>query len=55
MIPMALAGGGRFLTLPPTRHSQTNMEVIRKFLAVDIYAEQQDQLNWIVEIVEKQI
>jgi RNA 3'-terminal phosphate cyclase (ATP) len=55
MIPMALAGGGTFRTLPLTRHSLTNMEVIRKFLDVEIHAVQQDRLNWIVEITEKEI
>jgi RNA 3'-terminal phosphate cyclase (ATP) len=55
MIPMALAGGGAFQTLPLTRHSMTNMEVIRKFLDVTIAAEKRDRLNWIVEIAEKEI
>jgi RNA 3'-terminal phosphate cyclase (ATP) len=55
MIPMALAGGGRFRTLPLTRHSLTNIEVIRKFLDVAIVSEKQDRLNWTVEIAEKEI
>jgi RNA 3'-terminal phosphate cyclase len=33
LIPMALAGGGSFLTTPLSPHSTTNMEVIGKFLA----------------------
>jgi RNA 3'-terminal phosphate cyclase (ATP) len=32
MLPLALAGGGRFRTLPPTSHARTNAEVIRLFL-----------------------
>ncbi len=32
LVPMALAGGGRFLTLPPTRHTTTNVQVIERFL-----------------------
>ncbi len=55
MIPMALAGGGKFRTLPLTRHSQTNMEVIRKFLNVEIASSKQDRLVWDVEIAEKQL
>jgi RNA 3'-terminal phosphate cyclase (ATP) len=55
MIPMALAGGGRFRTLPLTRHSLTNIEVIRKFLDVAITSEKQDRLNWTVEIAEKKL
>lgn len=31
MIPFALAGGGEFVTLPLSRHAQTNLEVIRLF------------------------
>ena len=36
MLPLALAGGGAYLTLPPTRHTLTNMEVIRRFLEIPI-------------------
>jgi RNA 3'-terminal phosphate cyclase (ATP) len=36
MIPMALAGGGEYTTLPLSRHSQTNVEVLKKFLDVDV-------------------
>lgn len=53
MIPMALAGGGKFRTLPLSRHSLTNMEVIKKFLDVEITAAKQDRLVWDVEIAEK--
>lgn len=55
MIPVVLGGGGRFLTIPLTGHSLTNMEVIRKLLDVDITVEKQNGLNWIVEIAEKGI
>jgi RNA 3'-terminal phosphate cyclase (ATP) len=34
MVPMALAGTGRFRTMPLTGHSWTNMEVIGRFLGV---------------------
>lgn len=36
LLPLALAGGGVFRTLPPTRHTTTNAEVIRQFLDVPI-------------------
>jgi RNA 3'-terminal phosphate cyclase (ATP) len=55
MIPLALAGGGRFRTLPLTRHSLTNMDVIREFLDVEIRATREDRLHWIVEIAGKEI
>jgi RNA 3'-terminal phosphate cyclase (ATP) len=39
LIPMALAGGGSFLTLEPSLHTTTNIDVIRKFLDVDFDVE----------------
>jgi RNA 3'-terminal phosphate cyclase (ATP) len=35
LLPLALAGGGSYRTLALTRHSATNIEVIRRFLDVD--------------------
>jgi RNA 3'-terminal phosphate cyclase (ATP) len=34
LIPLALAGGGEFLTLPLSRHASSNVEVVREFLDV---------------------
>ena len=36
LVPLALAGGGRFRTLPPSLHTRTNAHVIRQFLDIDI-------------------
>src|ERR1700730_12478892 len=36
LVPMAMAGGGSFTTLPLSRHATTNIEVIGKFLDVTI-------------------
>lgn len=36
LLPLALAGGGSFITLPLTRHATTNIDVIRRFLDVEI-------------------
>lgn len=36
LIPMALAGGGAFRTLPLTHHTSTNIEVLEQFLDVEI-------------------
>jgi RNA 3'-terminal phosphate cyclase (ATP) len=36
LLPMALAGGGSFCTCAPSRHTLTNVEVIRRFLEVSI-------------------
>lgn len=36
MLPMALAGGGRYRTLPLSLHSHTNKDIIELFLDMDI-------------------
>jgi RNA 3'-terminal phosphate cyclase (ATP) len=36
LLPMALGAGGRFKTLPLSRHAETNAEVIRQFTGEDI-------------------
>ena len=38
IVPLALAGGGSFTTGPLSRHATTNIEVVKKFLAVGIEA-----------------
>lgn len=50
LIPMALAGGGEFRTLSPTRHTKTNVEIIKKFLDVDIAVTEYDRNQWEIEI-----
>jgi RNA 3'-terminal phosphate cyclase (ATP) len=41
LVPMALAGGGSFRTLPLTLRTRTNMDVIRAFLPVEIETERE--------------
>jgi RNA 3'-terminal phosphate cyclase (ATP) len=36
LLPLALAGGGSFVTMPPSAHTHTNVEVIQAFLPVTI-------------------
>lgn len=36
LLPMVLAGGGSFRTLAPSLHTSTNMEVIRRFVEIEI-------------------
>lgn len=36
LVLMALAGGGSFQTLSPSRHTRTNIEIVEKFLDVQI-------------------
>jgi RNA 3'-terminal phosphate cyclase (ATP) len=50
MLPLALAGSGRYLTQPLTRHSTTNMETIRRFLEVKIGAEEAGGGNVVVRM-----
>ena len=50
LIPMALAGGGKFRTLSPTRHTKTNVEIIKKFLDVEIAVIEYDRNQWEIEI-----
>ena len=41
LLPLALAGGGRFLTLPLSSHARTNIAVIKKFLNIKITVSEQ--------------
>jgi RNA 3'-terminal phosphate cyclase (ATP) len=50
LVPLALAAGGRFSTLAPSGHTQTNAEVIKRFLAVDYEALEVDANRWYVTI-----
>ncbi|MBN2495682.1 MAG: RNA 3'-terminal phosphate cyclase [Deltaproteobacteria bacterium] len=42
MLPIALAGSGRFRTLPLSRHSSTNLDVIGQFVELDARVEEID-------------
>ncbi|HQU44604.1 MAG: RNA 3'-phosphate cyclase [Planctomycetia bacterium 21-64-5] len=50
LLPLALAGGGAYVTLAPTPHAMTNIEIIRKFLDVPIAVEQQTDRRWKIGI-----
>ncbi len=50
LVPMALAGGGKFRTLSPTKHTTTNAEIIKKFLGVEIAMNEYDQNKWEIKI-----
>lgn len=51
LIPMALAGGGSFRTLPPTRHTLTNIDVIKQFLDLAVTVTKRDRPVWDIELV----
>jgi RNA 3'-terminal phosphate cyclase (ATP) len=50
LLPLVMAGKGRFLTMPPSRHTTTNMEVIRKFIDIDISCTPYDEQIWQVAV-----
>ena len=50
LIPLALAGGGSFTTVTPTPHTTTNIEVVKKFLPVEITATQLTEEVWKIEV-----
>ncbi len=50
LLPFAMAGSGSFSTLAPSRHSTTNIEVIRKFLEIRIEVERRDDRTCIVRM-----
>ena len=50
LIPMALGKGGYFTTVKPTPHTETNIEVIKEFLEVEISIEQVNDTAWGVNI-----
>jgi len=50
LLPMALAGGGSFRTLTPTRHMSTNADVIRQFLPVEVSMRQYARNDWEIRV-----
>jgi len=46
LLPLALAGGGEFTSLAPTQHATTNIEVIQRFLPVQIVTEHVAEDVW---------
>lgn len=50
LLPMALAGKGRFSTLLPTTHTLTNMEIIKKFIDVNISVKETESKTCIITI-----
>ena len=50
LLPMALLGGGVFTTTDITQHTHTNIEIIRRFLGVDIKLTQDGRKCWSVEV-----
>jgi RNA 3'-terminal phosphate cyclase (ATP) len=52
LIPMALAGAGRFRTGPLSRHTTTNLEVIRQFLDLAIDLVEEPKRVWTIAVAD---
>jgi len=50
LVPLALTGGGSFVTGSLSLHTTTNIEIIKKFLDVDISATQASNGLWTVDV-----
>ena len=50
LLPMALGQGGKFLTLPPSLHAETNAAVIRKFLPAEIEMNNLENGTFMIEV-----
>lgn len=50
ILPCALAGSGRFHTLAPSRHLQTNIHVIQQFMDIHVSLQQVGTTSWCVQL-----
>ena len=50
LLPIALTVGGRFRTLKPTQHTLTNIEIIKKFLNLEISCNKINENNYEIDI-----
>lgn len=53
LLPLALAGGGAFLTVAPDRHTPTNIEVIRRFLPLSFTTRELAADRWRIAIEKR--
>jgi RNA 3'-terminal phosphate cyclase (ATP) len=53
LVPMALAGGGSFLTMQPSLHTTTNIAVIKNFLDITITVEQLSERLFRIEVKQR--
>jgi RNA 3'-terminal phosphate cyclase (ATP) len=50
LVPMAMAGGGRFRTMPPSRHTLTNMDIIKHFMDIAGEINSNERNQWEIVI-----
>ncbi|WJW76409.1 RNA 3'-terminal phosphate cyclase [Thiohalobacter sp. IOR34] len=46
LLPLVLAGGGGFTTLPPSRHTLTNLRVLQQFMDLEVACEPLSEVRW---------
>lgn len=51
LLPMALAGGGTFTTVKPSRHARTAADVIARFLPIAVHFDEKDGGRHLVSVV----
>lgn len=50
LLPLSIAGKGSYKTMPPSRHTMTNIEVIRQFLDINLSCQAVDERVWLVTV-----
>lgn len=50
LMPLAMAGGGEFTTVAPSRHATTNLEIVKRFLEVKSSFERVDERRWLCRV-----
>ena len=52
LVPLALVGGSSFKTLPLSRHAETNIEVVKEFVDVDVRVASESEHACILEMLK---
>jgi RNA 3'-terminal phosphate cyclase (ATP) len=50
LVPLAISGGGSYITGQPSLHTTTNIEVIKKFLGVEIKVTPESERTWKITV-----
>jgi len=50
LLPMSIAGHGSFITVAPTKHTLTNIDVVKQFLAIDISCRKITDNQWQITV-----
>jgi len=51
LLPLAITGAGSFMTLEPSLHTKTNIELIKKFMDIDFSLERVTEKRWLIEVI----